>query len=137
MGSTPSPDVRPEVPPGGDGAHAAHVPTAQDFRETQAGPEFQELRRTHRGFVFPMTIVFLVWYFVFVMLAAYSRSSCPSSCGATSTSAWCWPVAVRVHLRHHRRYVHFANRKLDPKATAIRRIEGHEEKGRGESGDSP
>ena len=129
MGSTPTPDVRPDVPPGGHDAHAAHVPTAEDFRETQASPEFQELRSTHRGFVFPMTVVFLVWYFVYVILAAY------------------FPVFMSIRLWGYinvglvlgllqfvstfaitAAYVHFANKKLDPKATAIRlRLEGAQE----------
>ncbi|NQD41997.1 DUF485 domain-containing protein, partial [Glutamicibacter halophytocola] len=38
--------------------------------ESQSG-EFQELRRTHRSFVFPMAIFFLVWYFAYVLLADY------------------------------------------------------------------
>ena len=47
--------------------------TAQQtpYQQVQASPEFQELRRKFRGFVFPWTIFFLVWYFVYVILAAY------------------------------------------------------------------
>ncbi len=35
----------------------------------QASPEFQDLRRRFRRFVFPMTAFFLAWYFLYVLLA--------------------------------------------------------------------
>ncbi|MFC5382371.1 DUF485 domain-containing protein [Aquipuribacter nitratireducens] len=42
------------------------------WQEVQANPEFQALRRAFRRFVFPMTVAFLVWYFTYVLLAAYA-----------------------------------------------------------------
>ncbi|MGH8881522.1 MAG: DUF485 domain-containing protein [Stackebrandtia sp.] len=36
-------------------------------------PEFERLRRTFRRFVFPMTVAFLVWYLLYVVLSAYAR----------------------------------------------------------------
>lgn len=38
----------------------------------QATDEFQDLRRKFRGFVFPMTAFFLVWYFVYVLLSIFA-----------------------------------------------------------------
>ena len=38
----------------------------------QSSPAFQELRSKFRAFVFPMTIAFLVWYFLYVILAVYA-----------------------------------------------------------------
>jgi uncharacterized membrane protein (DUF485 family) len=38
----------------------------------QASTEFVELRRRFRRFVFPMTALFLAWYFLYVLLAAYA-----------------------------------------------------------------
>ena len=38
----------------------------------QATPEFAHLRRTFRAFVFPMTALFLVWYFLYVLLSTYA-----------------------------------------------------------------
>jgi hypothetical protein len=35
------------------------------WAETQASPEFQELKRKFRGFAFPLTAAFLVWYFLY------------------------------------------------------------------------
>ena len=39
---------------------APHAPTGEEFIEMQASPEFQELRRTLRKFVFPLTAFFLI-----------------------------------------------------------------------------
>jgi uncharacterized membrane protein (DUF485 family) len=38
-----------------------------------ASPEFDQLRRALRSFVFPMTVAFLVWYLLYVLLSAYAR----------------------------------------------------------------
>lgn len=38
----------------------------------QTTDEFQELRRKFRGFVFPMTAFFLVWYFAYVLLSIFA-----------------------------------------------------------------
>jgi len=50
--------------------------TEQDkvWAETQASPEFQDLKRSYRGFAFPLTVAFLVWYFLYVILTAFARS---------------------------------------------------------------
>lgn len=41
------------------------------YQQVQASEEFAELRRKFRGFVFPLTAFFLIWYFAYVILAAY------------------------------------------------------------------
>jgi uncharacterized membrane protein (DUF485 family) len=38
----------------------------------QAEPEFAELRRRQRLFVFPVTAAFLLWYLTYVLLACYA-----------------------------------------------------------------
>ena len=40
----------------------------------QSTPEFQELRKTFRGFVFPTTAFFLAWYFLYVLLSIFAPS---------------------------------------------------------------
>lgn len=42
-----------------------------DFPTVQRSEQFQQLRSTHRSFVFPMTVVFLLWYLSFVIVAAF------------------------------------------------------------------
>ena len=38
----------------------------------QQSAEFADLRRRFRRFVFPMTALFLAWYFLYVLLAAFA-----------------------------------------------------------------
>ena len=40
--------------------------------EVQQSSEFGQLRSRFRKFVFPMTALFLAWYFFYVMLAAFA-----------------------------------------------------------------
>ena len=40
--------------------------------EVQDSPEFADLRRRFRSFIFPMTALFLAWYFLYVLLAAFA-----------------------------------------------------------------
>ena len=42
------------------------------YTSIQDTPEFAELRSRFRRFVFPMTGLFLVWYFVYVLLSSYA-----------------------------------------------------------------
>jgi uncharacterized membrane protein (DUF485 family) len=45
---------------------ARHDPV---YDELHASPEFAELKRRYRGFVFPATIAFLAWYLLYVVLS--------------------------------------------------------------------
>ena len=42
------------------------------YEEVQSSAEFSELRVRFRRFVFPMTALFMAWYFLYVLLAAYA-----------------------------------------------------------------
>jgi len=43
------------------------------YRSVQSSDEFSALRKAFRGFVFPTTVAFLVWYGLYVVLSAYAR----------------------------------------------------------------
>ncbi|MDL4774746.1 MULTISPECIES: DUF485 domain-containing protein [Thermomonosporaceae] len=43
------------------------------YVQLSESPEFERLRRAFRRFVFPMTLAFLVWYLLYVVLSAYAR----------------------------------------------------------------
>ncbi|HEY6797174.1 MAG TPA: DUF485 domain-containing protein [Kineosporiaceae bacterium] len=43
------------------------------YQQVQASAEFALLRSRFRRFVFPVTGLFLAWYFLYVLLAAYAR----------------------------------------------------------------
>lgn len=96
-------------------------PDEQAFIDMQASPEFQELRRRLRSFVFPMTAFFLIWYVVYVLLSTYAV-------GFMSTPVWGnINVGLLLGLGQFVTtfaitgiYVKFANRELDPRAEALR-----------------
>ncbi|MEV7369661.1 DUF485 domain-containing protein [Streptomyces sp. NPDC090301] len=62
-------------PPPRDGTEAASAPaapTTEQFVEVQQGEEFGELRRTYRSFAFPLTLAFIAWYLLYVLLSNYA-----------------------------------------------------------------
>ena len=97
-------------------------PQRQTVHErVQAGPEFTELRRRLRGWVFPMSAAFLLWYLAYVLLASYARDfmATPVSGGVT--------VGLLIGLGQFAStfalttaYVRFARRRIDPLAAQIR-----------------
>ncbi|MBB5933707.1 DUF485 domain-containing protein [Streptomyces zagrosensis] len=106
-----------------DPAHNAGQP---DFIKEQSSEEFAELRHAHRSFAFPLTIAFVSWYLLYVLLSNYAGDFMGQQVVGNinvalvfgllqflSTFAIAWWYA-----RH-------ANAKLDPRASAIKaRLEG-------------
>lgn len=96
-------------------------PNAELYLDVQGSPEFQDLRNRLRRFVFPMTAIFLVWYGVYVVLGAFAHDF-------MATPVWGnVNVGLVIGLGQFVStfvitglYVRFANRELDPRATAIR-----------------
>ena len=43
------------------------------YEHIQSSEQFQELRRRHRSWAFPMTVAFLVWYLLYVVLSGFAR----------------------------------------------------------------
>ncbi|BDQ00744.1 DUF485 domain-containing protein [Aquiluna sp. KACHI24] len=43
------------------------------WETTQSSPEFAQLRKSFRGFAFPLTAAFLSWYFIYILLTAFAR----------------------------------------------------------------
>ena len=97
------------------------MPTPEQYLEIQASPEFQDLRRRLRRFVFPMSAFFLLWYAVYVLLGAFAHDF-------MATKVWGnINVGLLVGLGQFLTtfvitgiYVWFANRELDPRVAAIR-----------------
>ena len=112
----------------GNDARTKDAAASADFEEVQATQQFKDLRKRHRSFVFPMAIAFLLWYFAYVILAAYAVDF-------MSTKVWGnINVGIIMGLLQFVTtfaitgwYVSYSNRRLDPIAADIRNgIEGHE-----------
>jgi uncharacterized membrane protein (DUF485 family) len=56
-----------------EGDRLRPTPREAQFMAVQQSPEFQDLRRRYRGWVLPVAAASLVWYFAYVVLAAYAH----------------------------------------------------------------
>ena len=106
-----------ERPPGPDNSAAPPI----DYISVQESPEFIELKRRFRRFVFPVSVAFFVWFITYVLLAAYAHDFMAT------------PVFGNVNLgiilglgqfvttfAITMIYVRFANKRLDPLSVDIR-----------------
>jgi uncharacterized membrane protein (DUF485 family) len=48
------------------------LPSTEEFVAVQQSAEFGELRRSHRSFAFPLTVAFIAWYLLYVLLSNYA-----------------------------------------------------------------
>ncbi|MGG5172120.1 DUF485 domain-containing protein [Pseudarthrobacter sp. J1738] len=105
----------------GNDARQSEAQEGPDFEALQASPRFQELRKRHRSFVFPMAVFFLLWYFAYVLLADYAVDF-------MSTKVW-GNINIGLILGFLQFlttfgitawYVSYSNKKLDPLATELR-----------------
>jgi len=55
-----------------DPGRGTYTATESQYLAMQESPEFQELRKRYRGWVLPVAAGALVWYFLYVLLAAYA-----------------------------------------------------------------
>ena len=103
------------------GGVSRRTPDAAEFAAMQASPQFQELRSKFRSFVFPMTIAFLVWYFLYVLLSIYATTFMGTK--AFGNITWGLIIGlgqfVSTFLITYL-YIRFANREIDPRAESIR-----------------
>ncbi len=101
-------------------SHAAD-PGQVDFREVQPSPEFQELRKRQRSFIFPMAVAFLVWYFAYVLLADYAHDFMSTPVlGNINIGLILGLLQFVSTFGITMAYVSYANRKMDPIAADIR-----------------
>ena len=103
------------------------APAADDvWVTTQQTPEFAQLRKRLRGFVFPMTGLFLVWYLLYVLLAAYAPGFMGREVVGNINVGIVFGLLQFVStFAITTLYVSFANKNLDPEAERIRnQVEG-------------
>ncbi|MFR9756361.1 DUF485 domain-containing protein [Streptomyces sp. TR06-5] len=116
---TGGPPVK-ETPP------AARAGASRSYRDVQGSAEFGALRRAHRSFAFPLTVAFISWYFLYVLLSIYAGGLMGTEVVGNVNVALVFGVAQFLstfviawwYSRH-------AATKLDPPADAIKsRVEG-------------
>jgi uncharacterized membrane protein (DUF485 family) len=104
-----------------DSPGAATSASATDFEQAYASEPFQRLKRTHRSFVFPLGIAFLVWYFAYVLLADYAHDFMSTPViGNVNVGLLLGLGQFVTTFAITTWYVSYSNRKLDPVADGIR-----------------
>ena len=96
-------------------------PGGIDYIAVEESPPFQELKRKQRSFIFPLAVFFLVWYFAYVLLAAYAHEFMATPVfGAVNIGLLMGLGQFVTTFAITMWYVSYANKTLDPRATAIR-----------------
>jgi uncharacterized membrane protein (DUF485 family) len=94
---------------------------SHDWEKAQAEPEFQELRRRLRNFVFPVSGLFLVWYLLYVVLSVYAPAFMSIKVIGNVNLGLIFGLLQFVStFAITWWYVKFAGRRLDPLAGKIR-----------------
>ena len=114
----------------GDPADPHHdaILTQTDYQRVQDSPEFQDLRRRFRNFVFPLTAFFLVWYLTYVLLAADAHDVMRTKVFGTINVGLLLGLGQFVTtFAITMLYARWANKRQDPIANELRqRIEGRD-----------
>jgi uncharacterized membrane protein (DUF485 family) len=91
--------------------------------EVQASPEFEELRRTFRRWVFPMTGLFLAWYFLYVLMSNYAHDFMSKSVIGNVHVGLVFGLLQFVStFVITMAYAHWADTKLDAEADRLRAL---------------
>ncbi|MFI2661952.1 DUF485 domain-containing protein [Micromonospora carbonacea] len=128
---TPPPDAPTEPE-----TLASAASTADRYLAVQRSDEFAGLRRALRGFIFPMTVAFFLWYALYVILSAYARDFMGTRLFGSNIN-----IALIFGLLQFVStfliawlYSRFADRKIDPIADRIRAEMGEVTHGDGPRG---
>ncbi|HEX6873846.1 MAG TPA: DUF485 domain-containing protein [Micromonosporaceae bacterium] len=99
----------------------------RSYSAVQKSAEFAGLRKTLRGFIFPMTAAFFTWYALYVILSAFARDFMGTKVVGNINVALVFGLLqfVTTFLIAWL-YARFADRRLDPVADQLRE---HMEKG--------
>jgi uncharacterized membrane protein (DUF485 family) len=96
-------------------------PEPTEWAKVQASADFTQLRARLRGFVFPMTGLFLVWYLLYVLLADYAHGFMSTKLvGNINVGLVLGLLQFVSTFVITGLYVRHANKHLDPLADKIR-----------------
>jgi uncharacterized membrane protein (DUF485 family) len=92
------------------------------YVEVERSEEFGRLRKALRGFVFPVTIAFFLWYALYVVLSAYARDFMGTKIVGNINVGLVFGLLQFVStFLIAWLYSRYADRRLDPLADDIRR----------------
>ena len=97
-------------------------PTAEDFLAASESPKYLELRKTFRGYILVMTIIFVIWYAVYALLSCYAVDFMATRIGG-STMTIGFVLGLGQFLSTFLiawLYIRTANNKFDPLSSDLR-----------------
>jgi uncharacterized membrane protein (DUF485 family) len=97
------------------------APHSSSYLAVEQSPEFGALRKAFRGWVFPMTVAFLAWYGLYVVLSAYARDFMDTRVTGNINVALVFGLLQFVStFLIAWLYVRYADRRLDPVSDRLR-----------------
>ena len=103
-----------------DRGPASYTAREAGYVAMQESPEFQELRKRYRGWVLPVAAAALVWYFLYVGLAAYAADFMGRKLFANINIGLVMGLLQFVStFGITALYVRYADKKLDTAAAAL------------------
>ncbi|SDP03614.1 Uncharacterized membrane protein, DUF485 family [Klenkia soli] len=108
--------------------------TPEEYRQAQDSPEFTELRRRFRRFAVPMTVAFLAWYLLYVLLSTYAVDLMSTHVfGDVNLGIVLGLGQFVTTFLITQLYVAYSSRQTDPVADEMReRLEAHEYRSEGQ-----
>jgi uncharacterized membrane protein (DUF485 family) len=104
-----------------DGRRATYTPQEAKYLAAQEARDFQELRKRYRGWVLPVAAAALVWYFLYVLLAAYAPGFMGRPViGNINVGLIMGLLQFVTTFGITALYIRFADRTLDPVSSRIR-----------------
>ncbi|MFP7833390.1 DUF485 domain-containing protein [Marisediminicola sp. LYQ134] len=92
-----------------------------DYLAVAQSETFLRLKKRHRSFTFPLAVFFILWYFTFVLLAAYAPDVMATPViGDINIGLILGLGQFVTTFAITMGYVAFANRKLDPLSAQLR-----------------
>lgn len=93
----------------------------ESFQRIEESPEFQQLRSSFRGFAFPVTAGFVLWYLLYVLLSCYAPGFMSTKVvGNINLALVLGILQFASTFAIAAWYARFAGRRLDPRAAVIR-----------------
>jgi uncharacterized membrane protein (DUF485 family) len=100
---------------------ATYTPEEAKYLAAQEAPDFQDLRKRYRGWVLPVAAAALIWYFLYVLLAAYAPDFMAEPViGNVNVGLILGLLQFVTTFGVTALYIRYADRVLDPVSSRIR-----------------
>jgi len=86
----------------------------------QKSAEFQDLRKAYRGFTFPASVAFFLWYVLYVLVATFFPEAMAKPLLGLNVGIWLGILQFVTTFLITWVYVKYANKNIEPRAAHIR-----------------